>query len=170
MASTQEAKSSLLSDMDAPPQEKKARSVDSDSSGRTRLIATIAFLAVSLAVLGYVAFSSISSYRNDPRRLARFSVVKDSETGEVIKEFPLPDEGYPAVNPKTGKRTIYPAEACYWTKEGKAKLDPTYVILNAWFGKKDVTRCPDCGRTVTKSNPMPPDALMQKAWDDANRK
>lgn len=91
----------------------------------------------------------------------------DAESGEVFLQFPLEGTGFPQANPKTGKATLYPAEACYWTKDGRAKLEPTYVVLRTWFGDRNPTKCPDCGRVVTKSNRMPPDALMQQAWDAA---
>lgn len=135
------------------------------------MVFTALLALFSIGVLGYVIVSTYRSYANDPKRQAIYSVVADSETGEVDEKFPLPSDGkgYPAVNPKTGKRTLYPVEECYWTKDGKAKLKPTYVILNSWFGKKTPTICPDCGRTVTKSNRMPPDALMQAAWDAEQR-
>lgn len=134
---------------------------------RRKLFTAIGIAIVAFAVLGYVIVSTVSGFRNDPRRLANFAVVSDSETGEVILQFPLPTDGkgYPAVNPKTGRRTLFPTEACFWTKEGKAKLQPNYVILNTWLGKKGPTLCPECGKTIVRSNPMPPDALMQQAWD-----
>lgn len=92
--------------------------------------------------------------------------VVDSVTGEPIENFRAPRGAtFPFVNPKTGASTLYPAEACYWTKDGKAKFPPTYVILNDRLGKPGPTKCPDCGRTVRLFNPMPPDSLMQQAWD-----
>jgi len=47
----------------------------------------------------------------------------------------------------------YKAELCYWTKDGKPKDDPTYVILNKNRGKPEPTFCPDCGRLVREHNP-----------------
>lgn len=92
--------------------------------------------------------------------------VVDRETGEQILDFRAPvGVTFPFVNPKTGKATLFPAEACYWTKDGKAKFPPNYVILNERMGKPGPTRCPECGKTVKLYNPMPPDALMQQAWD-----
>lgn len=164
----QEAKSSdsLVEEFDNSAAKKRGAPVDSPP--RWRLWATVALVIGSLAVLGYVVTSAVSQYRNDPKRLGRFTIVKDLESGEVINQFPIDSgEGFPAINPKTGKRTLYPTEPCYWTKDGKAKLEPTYVILGSWFGQATPTKCPDCGRVVTKFNKMPPDALMQQAWDAA---
>jgi hypothetical protein len=95
----------------------------------------------------------------------------DSESGEVIDQFSIPrGETFPYANPKTGKRTLFPVETCFWTKDGKAKFPPTYVILNERLGKPGPTTCPDCGRRVTVYNPTPPSSLMQAAWDAANKK
>jgi len=170
MSSSSTSKSSLLDKMDdgqsAVP--KKAAS----SSSSTKLIASISALALSLVVLGYVLFSALQSFSGDPKRAAAYTRVMDSVTGEYIEEFPFTGERlvFPAVNPKTGQRTLFPVELCYWTKDGKAKLDPTPVILNQWLGKTGQTTCPDCGRSVSKGNRMPPDALMQAAWDAAQKK
>ncbi len=95
----------------------------------------------------------------------------DSESGEVIDQFSIPrGETFPYANPKTGKRTLYPVETCFWTKDGKAKFPPTYVILNERLGKPGPTTCPDCGRRVTVYNPTPPNDLMQAAWDASQKK
>ena len=48
--------------------------------------------------------------------------------------------------------------------------EPTYVLLNTWTGKPGPTICPDCGREVTRFNPMPPDQLLIKAYDEQEAK
>lgn len=159
-------KSMLLDEIDADPKSRSTAGTSSESSRRT-LIA-IAGVTVSLLVLGYVVWGAYSSYRNDPRRAAWTPTLKDAETGEVFENFQVSrGENMPYRNPKTGKNSLYPVETCYWTKEGKAKLTPTYVILNSTLGKSGKTTCPDCGRSVVMYNPRPPDALMQQAWDAA---
>jgi hypothetical protein len=170
MTSSSRASGSLLDDVQEPAGQtrEKKRSGFGESDSR-RLILVSGVAAIALFVLAFAVYSTYRSFRDDPRRLAFFAVVADSESGEVLTQFPLPSDGlgYPAINPKTGKRTLFPAEACFWTKDGKAKLDPNYVILNTWLGKQGPTRCPECGKTVTRGNRMPPDALMQQAWDAA---
>src|SRR5215203_5757959 len=37
----------------------------------------------------------------------------------------------PYDSPFSGKPTGYPAELCYWTKDGKIKTDPTPVLMNS---------------------------------------
>ncbi|MBL8876596.1 MAG: hypothetical protein JNM86_12445 [Phycisphaerae bacterium] len=170
MTSSSRASGSLLESVDE--KENGSRSQDRKHSGAPdskKLVLALGVVGIAIAVLGFAVYSTYRSFRDDPRRMAFYALVADSVSGEVIPQFPLPADGkgYPAVNPKTGNRTIFPAEACYWTKDGKAKLDPNYVILNTWLGKKGPTRCPECGKTVVRGNPMPPDALMQQAWDAA---
>lgn len=159
---------SLLHDMDVP--EGKTRQ-SAAGAPQGRMYAAIGLAAVALIAMAFVVYRTVSGVMNDPRREARFNLVMDSETGEVIERFPLDEStGFPAKNPKTGKLTIFPAEVCHWTKDGKAKFPPTYVILNSWLGKTGPTTCPDCGRRVTRNNPMPPDNLMQEAWDASQKK
>lgn len=167
MTSTDRRGGSLLDEVDNQSNRTGTSTRAPAASFDKKMLGVAALVTVCVGVLAYVVYSTYAGYVNDPKRQAFFSVVSDSETGEVNDHFPLPTDGqgYPAVNPKTGKRTFYPSESCYWTKDGKAKLQPTYVILNSWLKKPGPTRCPDCGRTVTKSNRMPPDALMQQAWD-----
>ncbi len=57
-------------------------------------------------------------------------------------------------SPKTGK-PAYPAELCFWTRDGKSKGDATKVLLNRYKGIDGPTFCPDCGRLVTDHNPHP---------------
>ncbi len=66
----------------------------------------------------------------------------------------------PVKSPFTGKSTGYPAELCFWTKDGKPKADPTAVVLNELLGKPGPTFCPDCGRLVVHHNPAPPNARL----------
>lgn len=170
MSSSSTSKSSLLDQMDEGQRAAPKKAAAASSS--KKLIASIAALVVSVGVLGYVLFSTMQSFSGDPKRAAAYTRVMDSVTGEYIEQFPFTGERlvFPAVNPKTGQRTLYPVELCYWTKDGKAKLEPTPVILNQWLGKTGQTTCPDCGRSVSKGNRMPPDNLMQAAWDAAQKK
>lgn len=166
MSSTKQGGNSLLEGIDAPTRKRDSGSASGSSVDKKKFVA-ISLTALSVVVLAFTIWSTVRSYQNDPKRLARLNTLMDAETKEVFLQFPLEGTGFPQVNPKTGKRTLYPAEACYWTKDGKAKLEPTYVVLGTWFGDRNPTKCPDCGRIVTKSNRMPPDALMQQAWDAA---
>ena len=91
---------------------------------------------------------------------------------ETLKGFDhelVKGETIPIYSPYSGKNTGYPAELCYWNKDGTAKSTPTYVLLNKWIGKPGPTFCPDCGRLVTVRNPMPgpgvqPPPTEQEYW------
>ena len=76
-----------------------------------------------------------------------------SETGKSFELSVDANTRVPVRSPYSGKNTGYPAEFCYWTKEGKLKKDPTFVLLNSYQGIKDPTFCPDCGRLVVAQNP-----------------
>jgi hypothetical protein len=88
--------------------------------------------------------------------LSRHRTYICSETG---KPFDITlEEGMtiPVKSPHTGRKTGYPAEMCYWTKEGQPAKEPHAVLL-----KKTVdpsagpTFCPVCGRLVVGHNPTP---------------
>jgi len=132
-------------------------------SGRAWKGAKIAFAAfVLLIAVGVLAaqFGGGPSVREE--MLIRPVIC--SETGEVFERFKYP-KGHrtPFENPKTGRKTLYPAELCYWTKDGKAKLEPTYVLIGLYMGKEEPNTCPDCGRRVVGHNPPPPAELMNEA-------
>jgi hypothetical protein len=60
------------------------------------------------------------------------------------------------VKAPSGGYTGWPSESCYWTKDGKTKKEPTYVLLNLYKKKtNEPTFCPDCGRLVVGHNPYP---------------
>lgn len=171
MSSSSTSKSSLLDEIhDAKPAAKSVATAS--SSSRRNMTLSIGMVVVAVGVLVYVVFSTMQSIANDPRRAAAYTRVMDLETGEYIEKFPFTGERlvFPAKNPKTGRNSLVPVELCYWTKDGKAKMEPTPVILNQWLNKSGPTTCPDCGRPVTKGNRMPPDDLMQAAWDASQKK
>ena len=56
----------------------------------------------------------------------------------------------------SGGNTGYPAELCYWTKDGGTRKDPYPVLLkNVLDPNAGPTFCPDCGRLVIGRNPAP---------------
>ena len=83
---------------------------------------------------------------------SRGRVFVDSQTGKSFKHSLVEGETYPIKAP-SGEKTGYPAEMCYWTKDGKVKEYPTPVLLNEYVGKHEPTFCPDCGRLVVGHNP-----------------
>jgi hypothetical protein len=111
----------------------------------------VVVLVVAVGLLVYFVFGQKSVARRANER-----VFICSETGKVFRHVLQDGERYPIYSPYSDKNTGFPAEACYWTKDGGVKLEPTYVLLNTYIGKEGPTICPDCGRKVYDHNPMPP--------------
>lgn len=78
-----------------------------------------------------------------------------SETKKEFGHVRKAGEKSPVYSPHSKKNTGYPAEKCFWTKDGKIKDHPTYVLVNEYLGSSEPTLCPDCGRLVTLHNPRP---------------
>ena len=90
--------------------------------------------------------------------LSRDRAFIDAQTMKGFNHFIAIGETIPIDAPSGGK-TGYPAELCYWTKDGKTKKIATAVLLNANVGRPGPTFCPDCGRLVTALNAPPIDGV-----------
>ncbi|MFL6117415.1 MAG: hypothetical protein ACJ786_39610 [Catenulispora sp.] len=86
--------------------------------------------------------------------IARDRMYIDAATGKPFEHTLKVGDVMPLKAP-SGGNTGWPAELCYWTKDGKAKTDPTFVLLNQYVHKSGPTFCPDCGRVVRMHNPAP---------------
>lgn len=125
---------------------------------------TVGLAVISIVVLVWVVANHTVLSEPSAESVSRKRVAIDSETRKVFVDYFVADGStLPWKNPDTGKNTLVPAEFCFWTKDGKAKLEPTYVLLNEFIGKKEPTICPDCGRTVVMHNSLPPTNLMIEA-------
>jgi hypothetical protein len=119
--------------------------------------------AVAGLVVVIVAFRVLAG-GPDPAVTGRERVAIDAETGRVFERYRIrPGDSTPWTHPRTGRATLYPAEACYWAADGGVKLEPTYVLVNEYIGREGPTMCPDCGERVVPRNPMPPLELMAAA-------
>lgn len=104
---------------------------------------------VAIGVALYMIRNSLSS----PAVAAeRERVFVDAQSGEPFNHELQKGESIP-VDAPSGHKSGYPAELCYWTKDGHPKKDPTAVLMNSWIGKPEPTFCPDCGRLVVPNNP-----------------
>ena len=122
-----------------------------------------------IACLVFIA-RQFAGFGDSPGAGTRTRVAIDAETGDVFMKFHIRDgQSLPWPHPRSGKLTVYPAESCHWTKDGQAKIEPTYVLLNELIGSSDPTVCPDCGRRVVPHNPLPPMELMEAAANRAAR-
>ncbi|QOJ01560.1 MAG: hypothetical protein HRU70_14165 [Phycisphaeraceae bacterium] len=129
---------------------------------KTALAAGAAVLAVG--VLVYLVWGAVARSAAAPDSTSRVRTMMCAETGEVIVDMRIAQDATPPLaNPKTGRKTLYPPETCFWNRDGTAKVTPTYVLLNTLTGKTGKTMCPDCGREVVFHNPAPPTDLLIEA-------
>ncbi len=128
------------------------------SRERIKAVAASAVLALAGIIL---AFQFLWRGPGDAT-LSRQRDLIDAKTGKIFLNFLVPEKGrFPYTNPSTGEATLFPAEKCYYSRDGSVKLAPTYVLLNAHIGKPGDTICPDCGRRVVAHNPMPTDDVIK---------
>ena len=126
--------------------------------GAQRFFATRNGQLVAGAVLVVGLLAAIiairSAWRSDIATFSRERPFVDATTGKAFTYEISAGESYPVKAPSGGK-TGYPAELCYWTKDGKTRTDPFPVLLNVYAKKPGPTFCPDCGRLVVPHNPPP---------------
>lgn len=108
-------------------------------------------VGVSLAVWSIIANFSAS----DGEKMSSDRTFVCAETLKGFKHTPAIGEKVPVYSPFSQRNTGYPAELCYWTKDGKIKEEPTAVLMNAVRKMDGPTYCPDCGRLVVPYNPKP---------------
>ena len=136
------------------------------SGGKT---AAIVGTPVVLALFVWVIWTNV---RSEAASISRQGMYIDSKTAKPFSYTIQIGDTIPVMAP-TGGKTGFPAELCYWTKDGKIKSEPTQVLLNRYVGKPEPTFCPDCGRLVRSRNPAPATdskpPLLQQDFKPANR-
>lgn len=110
----------------------------------------IVLAVVAIGVAVYVVKGSLFSSVVTNERTRMFV---DATTGQGFRHELQAGESIP-IDAPSGHKTGYPAELCYWTKDGTPKSDPTPVLLNTYIGKSEPTFCPECGRLVVGNNPI----------------
>lgn len=116
-------------------------------------------IAVGVGLLAIIGLWWLIGSGSSAERISTGRVFIDATTGKSFNHTIERGETIPVEAPSGGK-TGYEAELCFWTKDGQAKDDPTYVLLNEYTGEDGPTFCPDCGRRVVGRNP-PPDARSE---------
>jgi hypothetical protein len=113
-------------------------------------------IAAAIIGLGVCVWSIASNFGDDEATaLSKGRVFICAETKETYNVELSAGMKIPYDSPYSGKPTGFPAEMCYWTKDGKIKQDPTPVLINGYVNQPEPTFCPDCGRIVTVRNPFP---------------
>jgi hypothetical protein len=116
-------------------------------------LACLGLLVIGSAIaLVYSVQGFVSS--DNPASLSRRGWFVDSATLQPFEYQIQVGDKIPVVAP-SGGRTGYPAEPCYWTRDGRLRAEPYPVLLNSSIGKSEPTFCPDCGRLV-KPHAAPP--------------
>mgnify|MGYP006263672591 CR=1 FL=1 len=87
-------------------------------------------VAVGLALIGLVIvfFAMRGAMTDEGAEMSANRVFIDATNNQPFKIHIDLDTPIPAKAP-SGGMTGYPSEACYWTKDGKPKTEPTYVCL-----------------------------------------
>src|SRR5688572_13550439 len=82
-----------------------------------------------LVIAAFGVFFGVRSFFGDAPevRAANRRVFVDAETGQSFTHELQAGETTPVRAP-SGKQSGYPAELCYWTKDGKPKAEPTAVL------------------------------------------
>ena len=117
--------------------------------------------AVAILVIGavFMVYSVKGAFQSDGFTLTQERPYICAETGKTFIYTVKMGDTFPVMSPHSGKRTGYHAEACYWTKDGKIKKEPTYVLMNKYRGVKGPTFCPDCNRLVREMNDPPMEGM-----------
>jgi len=116
-------------------------------------VCSTGMIVIGLALAAWSVYANLGP--SEIAQLASKRVYICSETGKTFSHAIADGENIPTDSPYSGNKTGYPAEACYWTKDGKIKSDPTYVMVGFYLGKSEPTFCRDCGRLVKPRNPLP---------------
>lgn len=117
----------------------------------------IVFVAL-FGAAGYLTYKTLTTapIPDAVPTVATFMCIESKKTFDYAMKD---GEHWPVISPFTNKKTGYPVEKCYWTKDGKRKETPDYVVLNETLGKSGDTICPVCGRIVLGHNPVPDDKV-----------
>lgn len=107
-------------------------------------------IVIAVLLLGWSIWSNLSG--DDAATSAGTFGFVDASTGKAFNYTIQAGDKIPVMAP-SGKHSGYPAEMCWWTKDGTIKKVPTPVLLNEYAGKTGPTFCPDCGRLVVGHNP-----------------
>src|SRR5262249_48654090 len=103
-------------------------------------VGTIVAVVVLLGCVG-VAYSTMRGvFTSEGAALSADRMIIDASTNKPFRHELSMGEPIPVKAPSGGK-TGYPGEACYWTKDGQIKAEPTWVLVGIWKGSTEPTFC-----------------------------
>jgi hypothetical protein len=114
-------------------------------------IGAVVLILAALVVMYMSVKSNLG--QSDAAALSTDRMFVDAGTGEAFSHTLKLGEAMPVKAPSGGAG--WPGEPCFWTKDGKIKPKPTWVLMNHHAKKSGPTFCPDCGRLVLDNNPSP---------------
>lgn len=118
--------------------------------GRFGLVAGVVALLLGLGCIYYFVIAGDGQREISQASNSRLYI---DEAGNTFQRRLEVGQEFAATSP-AGKKA-FPAELCYWTREGKTKPTPTPVFLVQHIKPGLPTFCPDCGRLVVLMNPAP---------------
>jgi hypothetical protein len=121
----------------------KIRKKLNQSGGLGAGIAAVVVLLV--LVIAFVSFRSATGPSLAAQNASQQPFIC-TETHKLFFHTLKPGEKLPIYSSYSGKNTAYPADQCWWTKDGKLRSEPFYFLRNSYLGKRGPTFCPDCGR------------------------
>ena len=113
-------------------------------------VGAITLAVATVALLGAMLWRTFGGQSSAPS----LRTLMDAETGQLVTIKATEVGPLPMTNPKTGKRTLYLTERCFWGEKCN-KDGGTHVIMNELMGKAGPTKCPVCGHVVYFHNPRP---------------
>jgi len=134
--------------------------LNSNKTARILAMCVVGLIVVAAIYVAHDFFGSSSAAKASNAR-----IFIDADTGKPFNHEIARGESFPIKAP-SGNNTGYPAELCYWTKDGQISDKPVPVLLKQYLGQPGPTFCPDCGRLVVAHNPMP-DASTKPPPDQA---
>lgn len=111
-------------------------------------------IVIAVLMLGLVVYSYNATFSNDLNIPDHFVYI-DADNNKTFEVDRSEGMKSPVKSPFSGKMTGYPASPCYWTKDGKIRNEPFWVLPNRARGSQEPTYCPDCDRLVDEQANQP---------------
>jgi hypothetical protein len=112
-------------------------------------------VGIAMVMIGSAAYLLTRSLKSAVPEDAYSTTYICTETQKPFRHRNQIGETQPVLSPHSGKNTGVTAESCFWTADGTAKNEPSWVLLEELVGRPGPTFCPECRRLVVPRNPRP---------------